>query len=201
MATIVVPHQLANPARDRSQTLLGYTTRYTARYTAGYTAAALTLVAGVWLASALTRETPLGLAIREDNGQVLISWRTSAAANGATLEIVDGDERIALYIAPGLANITYLARGADVEVRMAKLEGPETEVARYLANEAASAGLVEAGISQTISSAQSLRAQIRGRERRIAALQADADRLLAGARPRPVANKSANPQPTRWWRD
>jgi hypothetical protein len=56
---------------------------------------------------------PLAVTLREDSGQLRISWNVPVKA---TLEILDGGARTALAIAPGLSTVTYARRTEDVTV-------------------------------------------------------------------------------------
>ncbi|MGA3205596.1 MAG: hypothetical protein ABSF12_24140 [Bryobacteraceae bacterium] len=56
---------------------------------------------------------PLAVTLREDSGQLRISWNVPVKA---TLEILDGGARTALAIAPGLSTVTYARRSEDVTV-------------------------------------------------------------------------------------
>jgi hypothetical protein len=58
-------------------------------------------------------QSPHGGNLREDHGQLMISWN---ATSQRVLTIVDGSERISLAIAPWQSSLTYVRRSGDVTV-------------------------------------------------------------------------------------
>lgn len=60
---------------------------------------------------------PLALTLREDSGQLKITWNTGAF-DDARLEITDGAERNWIPIPRGLASATYVPATSDVRVRL-----------------------------------------------------------------------------------
>jgi hypothetical protein len=58
-------------------------------------------------------QPPLAVTLREDTGQLRISWNVPVRG---TLEILDGGERTSLAIAPGLSTVTYARSSEDVTV-------------------------------------------------------------------------------------
>jgi hypothetical protein len=70
-------------------------------------------------------QPPLAVTLREDSGQLHISWNVPAQA---TLAILDGSERTSIPIGPGLSNLTYARRSGDVTVAIgaaqARFVGP-----------------------------------------------------------------------------
>jgi hypothetical protein len=63
--------------------------------------------------------TPLELSLRETNGQLVVSWDPALTDRApAKIEFSDAEGQLAVYVPVGSARVTFLARGADVEVRM-----------------------------------------------------------------------------------
>ena len=74
---------------------------------------------------------PLGLAIRENAGQLRISWNSHALHGAAKLEIIDGKDRVSIPVAPPLWSAVYAIRSGDVEIRLTELSA--SEIARFIA--------------------------------------------------------------------
>jgi len=74
---------------------------------------------GGWLQRS---RSSMGLKVREEAGQLLITWTPAAAMRGARLEIFDGVEHTTVLVLSNLANATYTPRTGDVEVRLIPLE-------------------------------------------------------------------------------
>ncbi len=62
---------------------------------------------------------PLEINLREDAGQLKISWNVPAQA---PLSIVDGGERTSIVIPPGASTITYARRTGDVTVGIGSVQ-------------------------------------------------------------------------------
>jgi hypothetical protein len=73
---------------------------------------------------------PLGLAVAEREGQLMITWNPRAAFPGSQVQISDGDERTLLPLLPGQSSATYCVRNGDVEITVFGRAGSET--ARFL---------------------------------------------------------------------
>jgi hypothetical protein len=76
------------------------------------------LAALMYLQPALP-QPPLAVAVHEEAGQLVIDWQAYARTELGRLDIVDGDERIVIPLAPGQSNVTYAHRTGDVEIRLA----------------------------------------------------------------------------------
>lgn len=83
----------------------------------------------LWLALALIplicftprhRQPPIAVSLREDSGQVRISWNVP---NKATLTILDGGEKTSIALTPAQSTATYARRSGNVTVRIGKAEG------------------------------------------------------------------------------
>ncbi len=133
------------------------------------------VAAGVALLIALIfektpRTRPLALSIRDEAGQLIMTWNPPAAP--ARLEIADGGRLERIPVA-GLASATYVRRSGDVQVRLVSGARSETahfvavdpqpplqkEVARLEAEASALRGEIERGRGRI----ESLRKQIRRR--------------------------------------
>jgi hypothetical protein len=85
------------------------------------------IVAVVIAVSWMMRTQPLGLAVRDDAGQLHISWRPTRGA----IEIRDGAVTRSVAVRPMVRSMTYVPQSADVQIRMTV--GRRTETARYVA--------------------------------------------------------------------
>ena len=77
---------------------------------------AIPLMAGSYFLPLLPRP-PLGLAVREESGQLRIQWNPIGAEQQARIEIIDSAERTTLPVTSALSSATYVRRTGDVEVR------------------------------------------------------------------------------------
>jgi len=96
-------------------------------------------------------QPPLALTLRENLGQLSISWNVPVRA---TLLIVDGSDRTSISINPGASTVTYARRSSDVTVGIGSVQ------ARFV------------GPLPPLTETELLRSSIDSLESRIAALRA-----------------------------
>jgi hypothetical protein len=79
-------------------------------------------------------QPPLAVTLREDSGQLFISW---SVPTKSTLAILDGVDRTSIALAPGLSSLTYARRSGDVTVAIGPAQArfvgpplPPTEIER-----------------------------------------------------------------------
>lgn len=150
-----------------------------------------------------SRRPPLELAVRQDQGQIVVRWRHDAAQYGAALQIADGSQRIAVFIHPEINSLTYRPQTADIEIRMARWGDWTPEIARCITKTQLLPGSLEAQFSISRREAEWLHSQLEGNLQHLAELQGAADRLFefAPARNTLARQKKIEPQVARWWRD
>jgi hypothetical protein len=78
---------------------------------------ALPLMGMSFLQERMTMPT-LSLSLREANGQLVLEWDRSAAANGAHLEISEGEIRSVITLASDSTSATYLPKTRNVEFEL-----------------------------------------------------------------------------------
>lgn len=116
-------------------------------------------------------EPPIGLAVREDSGQLRISWNPASAPT--RLEINDGAQRDWIPVTPGLASATYVSATGDVTVRL--IAGKRSETAHFVSGKPDIA--VRTDIRRLHSEASSLRSQIEEQRSLAASLKQRVRRL------------------------
>lgn len=149
-------------------------------------AIALIMIASLAFAldQVLPRPVPLALSLHESVGQLRIAWNPLAAAHGATLQILDGGRQTTLMVAAPLADITYAAETADVQVRLTTSDDGRMEIARYLV-QVPTAAEVAAQFTAVFAEAHSIRRAIRRENLRISMIQSAAKRLSGRTRAAP----------------
>jgi hypothetical protein len=152
------------------------------------------------------RHVPMALSLHESAGQLRIGWSPTAAARGAKLEILDGALRTTLFVTAPLADVTYAARTADVQVRLtsAGADG-QTAIARFVVREVSAAELT-AQFGAVLAEAQALQRAIWRSNRQLTDLEAAAQELTRPKQTRPAVRdkklrrRDKKPLQTRWWR-
>ncbi|HLH40801.1 MAG TPA: hypothetical protein VKX39_16745 [Bryobacteraceae bacterium] len=136
--------------------------------------------------------------MREQSGQLRIGW-SRLAAEGATLEILDGQRRTTLVVSKPLSDVTYAITSSDVQVRLtsARTKGG-TEIARYVFQEPPIAKLT-AEFAALLTQARALDRALSRQERILSDLEAEA-RILNVKSTRRVKTVKRAPVVTRWWR-
>jgi hypothetical protein len=66
----------------------------------------------------LVPQPPIDLAVREETGQLLVSWNVPLDTQPGRLEIVDGGERTLVHLSPAQTSLTFAHRTGDVELRL-----------------------------------------------------------------------------------
>jgi len=66
----------------------------------------------------LLPQPPFDLAVREETGQLLVSWNVPLDTQPGRLEIVDGGERTLVHLSPAQTSLTFAHRTGDVEIRL-----------------------------------------------------------------------------------
>ncbi|GEM_PF-2425628 len=144
------------------------------------------------------RHTPLALSLRGQGGQLRIGWDRTAA-EGATLEILDGQQRTTLVVSKALADVTYAMTSSDVQVRLIPAQDDGgTEVARYLVQDPPVAKLA-GEFAALLVQARELDRALSRQERMLAELESEARTLNVKSSPHLKTAKAA-PAVTRWWR-
>jgi len=166
----------------------------------------LRMMSGVWPFIAIavlaitgwrmsTTGHPLGLTVRAEEGQLVITW--NAAAHGARLEIADGADRVNVLVSAQLVGLTYIARTADVEVQLTGVgTRARKEFARFLIGQVALAE-IQRQMAQLQADAHALRADVRRSTQHVSRLQEIADALMADIVIGPEKRAAGN---TVWWR-
>lgn len=126
----------------------------------------------VLLLAILKPDPPLGLAVRENSGQLLISWNRAGAP--VRLEISDGARRDWIPVDANLGSATYARLTRDVEVRL--ISEKRSESAHFLGAEPESA--LSGEIHRLKSEASELQTQIRKQRRLARSLEQRIDRQL-----------------------
>jgi hypothetical protein len=158
---------------------------------AGLASAGLALTFG----RAVAWNAPLSLSVHEIAGQLRIGWSRNAVARGATLEILDGGRQTIMFVSSTLADVTYAARTADVQVRLTRSNADSrTEIARFLVAEP-SITEMKARFASVFAEAQSLQAAMRLQSYRISNLESAAKELDR----RSTGNTGRRTEAT-WWR-
>ena len=164
------------------------------------TGALLAFLIVILAAQIFSKQTPLALSLHEHAGQLRIGW-SREAAQGATLEILDGTRRTTMVVAAPLSDVTYAVDSSDVQVRLTSDEG-QTEVARYLVREPPVAQL-EAEFAAVLNEALALQEVVSQQNRHISDLESEARtlnvRTTTSIKPAIKVNKAV-PVTTRWWR-
>jgi len=106
---------------------------------------------------------PLALMVREDSGQLKITWNT-ARFDDARLEIRDGAERNWIPVPRGLSSATYVPATSDVRIRL--IDNGRVKEARFIL-----ISREEAEIAELHAQAESLRASLEEGHRRAATLK------------------------------
>ena len=126
------------------------------------------------IAHAFPRTHPFEVSVREDAGQLKISW-TPNAFPSARLEISDGAERTWTPVPGTLSGVTYVPRTTDVNIRL--IAGARTASAHFIGVDAVPPEVEQ--IKQLKSEADALRTELDTGHQREVALQADVARVLA----------------------
>lgn len=151
------------------------------------------------------RHVPMALSLHESAGQLRIGWSPTAAARGAKLEILDGALRTTLFVSAPLADVTYAARTADVQVRLTSAGDGQTEIARFVVREVSAAELT-AQFGAVLAEAQALQRAVWRSNRQLTELEAAAEELTRPEQTRPAVRdkklrrRDKKPLETRWWR-
>lgn len=118
---------------------------------------------------AFPRSRALDLTVREEARQLRISWKPDAFPS-ARLEISDGSEQTWIPVAHGLSSATYMPLTGDVRIRL--IAGPRSENAHFIGSDPIDP------LKELRSEAETLRAELARRRRRIAALQSEVQQTL-----------------------
>ena len=81
-------------------------------------AAALALALGTLLYWSPAPAKSLALTLKEQSGQLLVTWNPRALPRGGRLDISDGNAHVEMAVSPAQSSATYQLRGGDVEVRL-----------------------------------------------------------------------------------
>ena len=160
-----------------------------------------------------SRPVPLALSLHENSGQLRIAWSPLAAIHGATLKILDGSHETTLFVNAPLADVTYTARTADVQVRLTQAGSDgATEIARFLVREPSPAEL-SAQFKTLLAEAHAIHSALGRQSVRITNLESAARTLnvsteknVSKAKSRSAKNRTTTKTPlkttqeTRFWR-
>jgi len=108
---------------------------------------------------------PVDLVVRENAGQLRITWNRAAIAGPVDLEIRDGTTRIVTNVSSMLSGATYQPRTDDVEIRLG------TESARFIGAPDPKLEPAGSGVAELRLKARKLRTAAAGQRRRIAELE------------------------------
>jgi hypothetical protein len=147
-------------------------------------------VAALAFLQPMMRTAPIELTLREARGQLVIQWDPSATAlPGGLLEITEAEGRTVLPVAAGSSSATYSARSGDVEIRLSTDErsgrvhwtaarfAPPVEQLVAI-SEVQTPEQIQEDMAELENQAAFLRQAIARRQAKVAALSAEADKLL-----------------------
>ncbi len=112
------------------------------------------------------RPAPLQLAVRDDHGQLLISWNRTNFAGIGRIEINDGPQRDWIPVTSEMTSATYVPQSPEIEVKL--IAGSQSETARVFESDPSAVARAELAreIGQLESEADALRAELQnGRDR------------------------------------
>jgi hypothetical protein len=130
---------------------------------------------------------PLGLAVREESGALRITWSPAAAAQHASLEIVDGTERKTVALSASLANTIYVPQTPEVKVFLTAAEG-RRETAHFVGNAVSPSPPspdvehAQAQVADLEAEAETLRVSVEMGRKRLAELQYTLSRMTSSGR-------------------